>query len=272
MRNEEGVCLVTGGAGARIGHGVSTMVAARGLHVVIGDTDGGATQQLATRLRASGHRADAVDLDVCDPDSIERALSEIRGRIGTVRSLVNSAGTGLELPAADVSTPQFDRIMAVNVRGSWLCARAVLPGMIDAGGGSIVNIGSVHKAGASQGYSAYAASKAALVGLTRGIACDYGRQFVRCNIVHPGAVVSPEQLAEDYRTGATPSHRRFLAERQMMPRPVTPADIGKVVGFLLSDDALSMTGSEVWADAGTSAMLFDHRSPEWSMEAGAAAT
>ncbi len=120
--------------------------------------------------------------------------------------------------------------------------------MVEAGGGAIVNIGSVHAAGAAETFTLYAATKAALASLTRGIARDYGLQNIRCNIVHPGAVESRgnEHLLAD-----------FVATKQMLPTTIEAIDIGNAVAFLISPEARSITGTELFVDAGTTAMLFE---------------
>lgn len=254
---QQRVVLVTGGGGPKIGRGISTALAQQGYLVVVADRRGDAADAVARELIEAGHQAAAAVIDVADPVSVAAGIAEVLNRFGTVDALVNSAGIGLQALAGDVTIDEFDRLFAINVRGPWLCTRAVLPSMLNHGSGSIVNIGSVHAAGGEEHNSLYSASKAAAAALARGIARDYGHLRIRCNTVHPGAVADPRSTA----ASADGAPARFLIERQMTPDPIDPQHIGKAVAFLLSDAAASITGTELFVDAGTSAMLFDRRPP-----------
>jgi NAD(P)-dependent dehydrogenase (short-subunit alcohol dehydrogenase family) len=161
---------------------------------------------------------------------------------------VNSADVGLWARAGDVTDEQFNRLHAINVRGPWRMIRAALPLLVDGGGGAIVNIGSVHSAAAEPDYSIYAGTKAALAALTRGVARDYGRSGIRCNIVHPGAV-NPDGREGDLDA--------FVAAHQMLPSAARPIDVGNAVAFLLSAEARAITGAELFVEGGTTAMLVD---------------
>ncbi|ADB30578.1 short-chain dehydrogenase/reductase SDR [Kribbella flavida DSM 17836] len=242
------VCLVTGGGGARIGGGICRVLAAKGWTVVVADQDLGAAKAVAEELRAAGATAVEMSLDVTDAGSVRNVVAATADAYGRIDALVNSAGVGLRKPGAAATPEEFDRLHAINYRGPWTCIREVVPVMLATGGGSIVNIGSVHAAGAAETFTLYAATKAALAALTRGIARDYGRQNIRCNIVHPGAVEAPgnEHLLAD-----------FVGTKQMLPAAIEPTDIGNAVAFLLSPEARSITGVELFVDAGTTAMLFE---------------
>lgn len=253
--------LVTGGAGSGIGQGISRSVAEAGWTPVIADTDARAADDFAEALRRDGWRAAAVDLDVADEASVERVFAEVVPRLGgRLRGLVNSAGVGLVKRLADVSTAEWDRLHGIDLRGAFFCARAAIPLLAAGGGGSIVNIGSVQATGPHVGYSSYAAAKAGLVGLTRGIAADHGADLIRCSIIHPGLVDSPqnrdifaawgdaEQFIDDY-----------VSTRQMIPRLIQPEEVGAAAVFLLSDASRSITAAELTLDAGSSRMAFDNR-------------
>jgi NAD(P)-dependent dehydrogenase (short-subunit alcohol dehydrogenase family) len=216
---------------------------------VVADQDLAAATSVADELRAAGGKAVPMVLDVTDGESVREVVARTVVEFGTVDALVNSAGVGLRKEGGEATAEEFDRVHAINYRGPWTCIREVLPVMLENGGGGIVNIGSVHAAGAAETFTLYAGTKAALAALSRGIARDYGRRGIRCNIVHPGAVEARgnEHLLQD-----------FVDTRQMLPDAVEAIDIGNAVAFLLSAEARAITGVELFVDAGTTAMLFSN--------------
>jgi NAD(P)-dependent dehydrogenase (short-subunit alcohol dehydrogenase family) len=244
----EQVCIVTGGGGVRIGNGICRALAAKGWTVVVGDRDLPAAEAVVEELHGAGASAVPMALDTTDAESVREVVAATVAEFGRLDALVNSAGVGLRTLGGEATPEDFDRVHAINYRGPWNCIREVLPIMLQNGGGSIVNIGSVHAAGAAETFTLYAATKAALAALTRGIARDYGLKNIRCNIVHPGAVESRgnEHLLAD-----------FVATKQMLPTAVESIDIGNAVAFLLSAEARAITGAELFVDAGTTAMLFE---------------
>lgn len=258
-RESKGLVLVTGGAGLGIGHAISAAVAADGWTVAIGDQDAHAAERLAADLRTRGHDAVATHLDVAVEESVERFFRESLTGLPPLRGLVNSAGVGLVKPLAQVETAEWDRLHAVDLRGAFLCIRAAIPVLAANGGGSIVNIGSVQALGPHVGYSSYAAAKAGLIGLTRGVAADHGHDGIRCSIVHPGLVDSPQNREILAQWGdAAGWMDDYVRTRQMIPRPIQPGEIGATVAFLLSDAARSITAAELIVDGGSSHMAFDN--------------
>lgn len=239
------VCIVTGGGGVRIGSGICRALAAKGWTVVVADQDLASAEAVVAEVQAG---AVAMALDVTDEASVREVVAATVASFGRIDALVNSAGVGLRKLGAEATPEEFDRLHAINYRGPWTCIREVVPIMLENGGGSIVNIGSVHAAGAAETFTLYAATKAALAALTRGTARDYGLRGIRCNIVHPGAVEARgnEHLLAD-----------FVANHQMLPATIEAIDIGNAVAFLVSPAARSITGAELFVDAGTTAMLFD---------------
>ena len=246
--SQRSVCIVTGGGGVRIGSGICRALGAKGWTVVVGDRDLQSAEAVVDELRAEGASAVPMALDVTDAESVREVVAATAAEFGRLDGLVNSAGVGLRKLGGEATPEEFDRLHEINYRGPWTCIREVLPIMLQNGGGTIVNIGSVHAAGAAETFTLYAATKAALAALTRGIARDYGRQNIRCNIVHPGAVESRgnEHLLDD-----------FVATKQMLPTAIEGIDIGNAVAFLLSAEARAITGVELFVDAGTTAMLFE---------------
>ncbi|MFF2493991.1 SDR family NAD(P)-dependent oxidoreductase [Agromyces sp. NPDC058064] len=259
MTANSGVVVITGGAGSGIGQGISRAIASAGWTTVVADRDHGAAKRLVARLRADGHDAFDAALDVADETSVDELFGSVLPGIGGLHGLVNSAGVGLVKPLAELSLAEWDRLHDIDLRGAFLCARAAIPQLAASGGGSIVNIGSVQALGPHVGYSGYAAAKAGLVGLTRGIAADYGRRNIRCSIIHPGFVDSPQNhdiLAE--WGDAEGWIERYIRTRQMIPRLITPEEIGATAVFLLSHSSRSITAAEITVDAGSSRMAFDN--------------
>jgi NAD(P)-dependent dehydrogenase (short-subunit alcohol dehydrogenase family) len=251
--------LVTGGAGPGIGQAITVALAAVGWTVIIGDRDLEAAERVAANVQGAGHECVALALDVSDEAHVERAFLEVARSHPPLAGLVNNAGVGLIKPLAEVSTAEWDGLLGVDLRGAFLCARAAIPRLAAAGGGAIVNIGSVQALGPHRGYSSYAAAKAGLVGLTRGIAADHGAEGVRCSIIHPGLVDSSQNRELFGRWGDAEAWiDDYVHTRQMIPRAIQAEEIGAAVAFLLSDHARSITAAELTIDAGSSRMAFDN--------------
>jgi 3-oxoacyl-[acyl-carrier protein] reductase len=253
----ERVVLVSGGGGPAIGAGICRALAHAGWRVVVADLDEGAARRVANEL--AEFEADPVTMDVRDEASINKAVGEVIARHGRIDGLVNSAGVGLVRRMHEMTAGEFEQLIGVDLAGAWACAKAVLPVMIEERGGSIVNVSSNHAIASAVGFGAYAAAKAGLVGLTRGIAIDYGRCGIRCNVVLPGLVDGPATRA--VLEASQPDSERFVrtwvTTRQVLPRAIEPIDIGTVVEFLLGDRSRAVTGAVLVADAGTSALLYD---------------
>lgn len=252
-----GVCVVTGGGGDGLGSGLSTVIAQRGHTVWVADIDEHAANDTADLIAKTGAVARPLVFDVSDHHAVESAFDHVIAVDGELTGLVNSAGVGLIKATAEVEPAEFDRLFGVDLRGTWLCCRAAIPRMTRSRGGSIVNIGSIHARNAASGYAVYAAAKAAVVGLSRGIAKDYGAYGIRCNVVHPGLVDSMQTRRLVAASGGDPEAwiRRFTHEGQILPTAVRAEDVGAAVAFLLGEEARAITGIEVTVDAGSSAML-----------------
>jgi NAD(P)-dependent dehydrogenase (short-subunit alcohol dehydrogenase family) len=253
------VTVVTGGAGGGIGAGISRLLAERGHHVVVADVDRPAGESVVRGIAESGGAASFVEVDTADPSSVAELARVVLADLGRVDGLVTSAGVGLVKPAGDVTVEEFDRVLGTDLRGVWLVCRALLPALRQSGHGSIVMIGSNHARATVPGYGVYAAAKSALIGLCRGIAGDYGADGVRCNVLHPGLVDGPSnrRLLGEAFDDVDAWMDGWLTTRQMVPRAIEPDAVGAVVAFLLSEDSRAITATEIYADLGTSALLFD---------------
>ncbi|MBW3536945.1 MAG: SDR family oxidoreductase [Actinobacteria bacterium] len=248
----EPVAFVTGGAGPRIGAGLCRALAEEGWHVVVADLDGFAAEQVAQSLVAEGLSAEAEQLDTSSRDSIRESIGRVLDGRGRIDGLVNSAGVGQMTPADELTDSDYERVVGIDLRGPWWCAQAVLPEMKARGKGSIVSIGSVHSMATMANSSLYAAAKSGVAGLTRGIASDWGRFGIRCNVVHPGLVPSAPELRE--MEDSNPGNGWWL-QHQLINAPIAGLDIGRAVAFLLSDRAACLTGAELVVDGGLTSML-----------------
>lgn len=258
IEKSQGVVVVTGGAGEGVGFGISRAVAEYGWTVLIVDRDAVAAENAVAALRAEGLDAVSHAIDIADPASVEALFATIVPQHGPLRGLVHSAGVGLVKRLADVTLAEWDAVMQIDLRAAFLCAKAAIPLLAHNGGGAIVNIGSVQSLGPHIGYSTYAAAKAGLVGLTRGIAADYGSSHIRCSIIHPGLVDSPQTRATVSAWGDGESWiDNYVHTRQMIPRIIGSAEIGAAAVFLLSDAGRSITAAEITIDAGSSRMAWD---------------
>lgn len=250
--------IITGGAGAGIGHGITEALVADGWAVLVIDRDGKAAASLVKRLRREGHSIESLVADLTSPSTARRAVQMANFFFGRIDGLVNNAGVGLCKPIAKVTDAEFNRLLDVDLRAAFRMARETIPAM-NSSGGTIVNIGSIHARQTIEGYGTYAAIKAALEGFTRGLASDYGAKNIRANCVHPGYVTSPQNRALIRRFTADPdawiSH--YTATKQLLPNPIRPRQVGDVVAWLLGDKSAMVTGQAITIDGGTTSMLFD---------------
>lgn len=195
---------------------------------------------------------EAIECDVTDPDGVERAINTVLERFGRIDVLVNNAGiTGSQEATILHTTPvgEWDRVQAVNVRGPYLCSRAVLPAMIEQSSGHIITIASVAGLVAFPGRAAYTASKGAAVMLTKSIAVDYGQYGIRANAVCPGMVYTP---MTSWRLDQ-PELRARVEGQIPLGRVAQPEEIAEAVAVLASGRMGYLTGHPLVIDGGLSA-------------------
>ena len=235
-RFEGRTAVVTGGASG-IGRAIARRLAAEGADVVVADVDAAGAEQVAGEL---GGRA--VAADVTSPDDVAR-LAEAAGAVDV---LVNNAGGGLSDDLLEIDPATWDRDVALNLKAAFLCAKAVLPGMIERGRGVIVNIASVNGMTAL-GYEPYSAAKAGMISLTESIAVRYGPQGIRAVAVAPGSIRSP--IWEERRREEPQIFER-LVRWYPLRRVGEPEDVAAAVAFLASDDASWISGETLRVDGG----------------------
>lgn len=251
-RLNDKVAVVTGGGGLGIGHGISLELARQGARVVIVELDLAAAEDICRRIQSEGGEASALRCDVSRAEEIEGMVAEVIRDHERLDVLVNNAGIGLIRPPADATEEEFDRLMGVDLRGVWLCSKYAIPHMQRQKSGSIINIASVHSRMTMRNYGVYAAMKAGVSGLTRGLAAHYGADGIRANTVSPGLVDSPQnhEIIAKFAPDVHQWMEDFVRQGQVLPWLIQPEDIGRTVAFLASDDARSITGAEIPVDAG----------------------
>lgn len=239
------IALVTG-AGAGIGRGTALAFAAKGARVIVCDVDDGSTQETARMVRDGGREACPVVADVSDARQVARILNEGIKRYGRIDFAFNNAGIeGQMASTADCSEENWDRTLAVNLKGVWLCMKLELQHMLMHGTGSIVNCASVAGLVGVAGLPAYVASKHGIVGLTRTAALECADRGVRINAVCPGVIHTAmiDRLLREH------PEVDFVA-REPMRRMGTPQEIAAAVIWLCSDHSSFVTGQAIAVDGG----------------------
>ncbi|HEX8069244.1 MAG TPA: 3-oxoacyl-ACP reductase FabG [Pyrinomonadaceae bacterium] len=240
----EQVAIVTGGASG-IGRACAAEFARGGADVAVVDVAGeDALNETARLVREAGARCLTFRADVTDAGKAERVVAETRVRLGRVDVLVNAAGTSVDAPVWRLTETQWERVLNVNLKGAFNYIRAVAPGLRAQGAGKIVNVTSVEAERGRFGVSAYAASKAGLVALTRTAAAELGPAGVNVNAVAPGFVRTPlvERLPEEIKEAA--------ARASVFGRLGEPEEVAAVVAFLCTEAARYVTGAVIRVDGG----------------------
>jgi NAD(P)-dependent dehydrogenase (short-subunit alcohol dehydrogenase family) len=237
-----GVAIVTG-AGSGIGAATARALAARGDHVVCADIMEEAAETTAQGL--SG--AIAIRVDVSDAGSCDEMVQVAVKHFGSVDGIATCAGIEMHGSGEDFEEADFDRIIDVNLKGTWLCARSVARNLIAAGRhGTVVMIGSINSMVGNPGAAAYCASKGGVLMLGKTLALDWAPHGIRVNIVGPGVVDTPMSAG----SLAIPERRARMMDRTPLRRPASPDEIASVVAFLMSDASSYMTGAYVPVDGG----------------------
>lgn len=241
--------IVTG-AGSGIGRAIGHRLAEEGLAIGVLDVDDPAAEQVAEEIRQKGHEAIAFGgVDVSDRPQVNDAVDRVRRTLGPVLVLVNNAGVTGFKEFLKITDDRWDRIMQVNLNGPFYCTQAVLPDMIDAGWGRVVNISS-SSAQSGQPYMVhYVTSKAGLIGFTKALALEVGPNGITVNTIPPGFIDTPMLRTSEERgvLGGTVEHH---VGRTPVRRAGRPEDIAAACSFLVSEEAGYITGQVLGVNGG----------------------
>jgi 2-hydroxycyclohexanecarboxyl-CoA dehydrogenase len=242
---------VTGGASG-IGLAISRRLARNGASVAVLDLDAAAAEQAAAELRAEGARAIGVGVDVSDRAAVEKALDAVRDEAGPITIMVTSAGISLAAPFLDITIEDWERVLAVNLTGTFHCLQLAVPDMIAAGWGRIVTISSSSAQSGSRNQAHYSASKGGVIVLTKTLAVELGQYGITVNTIPPRAVVTPMFNAAPFMQQGDPSAvLEQMAARSPVGRLGVPDDIAAAAAFLCSEDAGYITGQVIGVNGGS---------------------
>ncbi len=239
------VAIVTGGGGG-LGEGICSALAAAGAAVAAVDVAREEAERVAEQVSSNGARCIALEADVSKRRSTQKMIEDVVGELGGVDILVNNAAIYPLRPWTEIEEEEWDRVMAVNLKGYFLCARAAFPHMRDRGHGRIINVASITFFIGWAGFLDYVSSKGAVIGFTRTLAREVGPDGVTVNAISPGAFPT---AAERVHPDQEALNRRIL-EQQCLKRRGKPEDVGNLVTFLASDAASFITGQTVMIDGG----------------------
>jgi dihydroanticapsin dehydrogenase len=252
MRLSGKVSVVTGAASG-IGAATARVFAREGAAAIVTDIDVENGRKVAADIQKSGGKAEFFELDVLNVEQILNVMKETAARFGKIDILVNNAGIEETDSITKTTEEMWDRQIDVNLKGTFLCSKHVIPEMIRAGGGSIVNLASVEGVLPEADGAAYAASKGAVILLTKEMALDYARNNIRVNCVSPGWIRTPMALRSIERHGGWEVMESVVKRVQPIGRMGEPEEVAKVILFLASDESSLVTGANIVADGGYTA-------------------
>jgi NAD(P)-dependent dehydrogenase (short-subunit alcohol dehydrogenase family) len=246
--SHERTAIVTGG-GSGIGLAISERLASEGVAAAVFDRDGGSAEAAAAKIVASGGTAIGVTVDVTDRSQIDAGVAEVRARIGRPTILVNNAGLQGFDPFLSISADKWNQILAVNLTGTFNCCQAVVPDMIEAGWGRIVNISSSSAQRGQPLMTHYVSSKAGVIGLTKALALELGPRGITVNTIPPGFIDTPMLRASE-RQGFLGEGVERHASQTPVRRVGRPEDIAATCAFLVRDEAGYITGQVIGVNGG----------------------
>jgi NAD(P)-dependent dehydrogenase (short-subunit alcohol dehydrogenase family) len=252
----DGKNAVVTGAGSGIGRAIAKTFAAQGARVFVLERDEGAGAQTAAAIASAGGQATVVACDVSDAASVDAAFAHVGARVaadaGRIDILVNNAGIAHIGTVTSTTEADLQRIYDVNVKGVYLCSKAAVPRMVEAGGGVILNLASIASLIGLLDRFAYSMSKGAVLTMTRSIAVDYIKQGIRCNCVCPARVHTPfvDGYLRDTYPGREAEMFRQLSEYQPIGRMAEPEEVAALALYLCSDEASFITGQAFPIDGG----------------------
>lgn len=245
-RLKDKVAIVTG-AGSGNGRGIALRLAEEGARITVADVSQTGAEETVAMIAAAGGEALAVRADVSQKEQVEAMVAATVQHFGAVDILVNNAGVETLIPFLDLPEAEWDRVLAVNLKGPFLCTQAAAKEMIKAGrGGKVVNIASINSAVALVGQAHYVSSKGGLLLLTKSLALELAPHNINVNAVGPGVI----ETAMTTNSLSNPARKEMFLNRIPLKRIGQPRDIGNAVLFLASDEADYITGTILYVDGG----------------------
>ena len=252
MRLSDKVSVITG-AGSGIGRAAAVLFAREGARVVVADIKREAAEETSRMIRGAGGEATAVEVDVTDGEKVQQVFRQTLAAYGRLDVLVNNAGYGFAATVEQTDEADWDRLMAVNLKGVFLGCKYGIPIMRRGGGGAIVNTASTVAMVGIESRAAYCASKGGVAALTRAMALDHVRDNIRVNCVAPGTIETP-YFTEIFAKSPDPSSlRKTLEARQAMNRLGKPEEVAHAMLYLASDESSFITGTMLVVDGGWTA-------------------
>lgn len=239
----EGKVAVVTGAGSGIGRGIAQRFARDGAAVGVWDLNGGSAAETAKMITDAGGKAIAVEADCANEAAIKAAAEETRANFGAISILVNNAGVAPFTPYLDIKHDEWDRVIAINLKGPHLCIREMLPAMLEAGWGRVVNITSSSTQTGSFAQVHYVASKGGLLGMTKALALEYAASGVTFNMVPPGFIDTP-------MLRSSPVDVEAYSKTLPMKRPGTVEEMAAACAYLASENAGYVTGQTISVNGG----------------------
>ena len=247
-RLQNKVAIITG-AGSGMGREEALLFAREGAKVVATDINEAAVQAVAKEIRDAGGQAQGFAHNVASEEDWNSIVAKTVETYGKVDVLVNNAGVSLAVGLLDTTIDQWNRVMGINVTGTFLGMKHVVPNMIENNGGSVINISSIAGLTGGSGAGAYTASKGAVRMLTKAAAVDYGKHNIRVNSVHPGFIETP--MSSDLIKNE--QMLQWFLSQTALPRVGEASEVASAVLFLASDDSSYVTGIELPVDGGVTA-------------------
>ena len=259
MRLKDRIAIVTG-ASSGIGIGIAEVFAEEGAKVVCVARREHEGRAVADRINASGGTAVFVPCDIADEQAVRAMTELVLNQFSRIDVLVNNAGVNFVKPFDQLTVADWDRVIGVDLRGTFLCIHACLPTMLAQASGSVVNVATVHTHACMSGAAPYDAAKWGMVGLTKSLAVEFASRGLRFNCLSPGLIDT--QIWQDIQAGAEDLEACLSHWRANIPagRVGTIREMGRAAAFLASDDASYINGSNLFADGGMTSQLVSKES------------
>lgn len=242
--------IVVTGAAAGLGEGIARRLAHDGFEIAVTDRDAEGAERVAESIRLTGRRASAYLLDVTDPSNVNKVINRVAAEQPSLYGLVNNAGIGTAIGFLDLSLGDWERIFAVNSTGTFLVSQAVLRHLAEKREGTVVNISSIAGKEGYPNWVHYGSTKHAIIGMTRGLAREFGSLGIRVNAVCPGAIKTAIWSAEAQGTDNPDQLFQDLASRTALQRNQSVEEIANATAFLVGDNASSISGVSLSVDSG----------------------